>query len=224
MEIQEQLTEALSKYSNTEKARLRIQGQFENLSNDFEKAKKRVEDATKHEKNLEKENEELKIKLNLANTDLDAAFQSSRHHASELSKFKHLSEQLNEQLDAVQKDKRKLSGSYTFFFFYYFFVSLLFISLLFLCMIEEFEATSIQFQEIQGKYLDLDRKYKLVEADRVQLQNELDDAKDQLQLEINRNLVLQSQTDKIKIEMEKKIADKEDENDSHRYVENFAGL
>jgi hypothetical protein len=29
---------------------------------------------------------------------------------------------------------------------------------------------------------------------------------------------------KIKIEMEKKIADKEDENDSHRYVENFACL
>jgi hypothetical protein len=110
MEIQEQLTEALSKYSNTEKARLRIQGQFESLSNDYEKAKKKAEDSVKHEKLLEKENEELKIKLNLANSDLDAAFNSSRHHASELSKYKHLSEQLTEQLDNVQKDKRKVSG------------------------------------------------------------------------------------------------------------------
>lgn len=190
MEIQEQLTDALSKYSNTEKARLRIQGQYENLSNDYEKAKRRVEEIAKHEKTLSAENEELKIKLNLANTDLDSAFNSSRHHASELSKFKHLSEQLTEQLDTVQKDKRKLS--------------------------DEFEATSIQFQEIQGKYLDLERKFKVIEADRNQLQNEIDDVKDQLQVELNRNLLVQSQADKLKIEMEKKLADKEDEYDLHR--------
>jgi myosin heavy chain 1/2/3/4/8/13/7B/15 len=190
MEIQEQLTEALSKYSNTEKARLRIQGQFESLSNDYEKAKKKAEDSVKHEKQLEKENEELKIKLNLANSDLDAAFNSSRHHASELSKYKHLSDQLTEQLDNVQKDKRKVS--------------------------DEIEATSIQFQEIQGKFLDLERKYKLIESDRNQLQNELDDVKDQLQMELNRNLVLQSQMDKLKIDLEKKLADKEDEYDMHR--------
>ncbi len=110
MELQEQYTEALSKFSNTDKARLRLQSQYEVLSNDFEKTKKRAEDISKHEKALEKENEELKLKLNLANSEIEAAFQASRNHASELSKYKHLSEQLGEQLDIVQKDKRKLSG------------------------------------------------------------------------------------------------------------------
>jgi hypothetical protein len=81
---------------------------------------------------------------------------------------------------------------------------------------DEIEATSIQFQEIQGKFLDLERKYKLIESDRNQLQNELDDVKDQLQMELNRNLVLQSQMDKLKIDLEKKLADKEDEYDMHR--------
>ncbi len=41
--------------------------------------------------------------------------------------------------------------------------------------------------------------------------------KDQLQMELNRNIVLQSQMDKLKIDLEKKLADKEDEYDMHRF-------
>ena len=41
--------------------------------------------------------------------------------------------------------------------------------------------------------------------------------KDQLQMELNRNIVLQSQMDKLKIYLEKKLADKEDEYDMHRF-------
>jgi len=35
-------------------------------------------------------------------------------------------------------------------------------------------------------------------------------------MELNRNIVLQSQMDKLKIDLEKKLADKEDEYDMHR--------
>lgn len=59
---------------------------------------------------MEKENEELRSKLGIANGELDAAYQASRNFQSELSKFKHLSQQLSEQLETLQKDKRRISG------------------------------------------------------------------------------------------------------------------
>ena len=134
--------------------------------------------------------EELKNKLSNANAELDAAFQSSRNHASELSKYKHLNDQLAEQLELIQKEKRKLS--------------------------EELESTNNQLLECQSRSTDFERKYKNSEADRQTLQNELDDARDQLQLEISRNQSLLAQIEKLKLDTDKKLADKDDELDSLR--------
>ena len=80
------------------------------MTTDLEKTKKRADEATKHEKQLEKELDEYKTKLSIANAEIDTAFQASRNHALELSKYKHLNEQMSEQLELVQKDKRRISG------------------------------------------------------------------------------------------------------------------
>lgn len=110
MEIQDQLTETLARYSTSEKTRLKLQTQVDTMTTDLEKTKKRADEATKHEKQLEKELEEYKTKLSIANAEIDTAFQASRNHALELSKYKHLNEQMSEQLELVQKDKRRISG------------------------------------------------------------------------------------------------------------------
>ena len=52
--------------------------------------------------------------------------------------------------------------------------------------------------------------------DRAQLQNDLDDSRDQLQLEASKNQSLQSQYEKLKTEADKKLIDKENEIDSLR--------
>lgn len=190
LELQEQMTETLLKYSNLEKIKSKLQSQLETLSADLEKTRKRADDASKNEKFLERENEELKTKLSLANTELESTFQSSRNHHSELSKFKHLSEHLNEQLDIFHKEKRKMS--------------------------DELESVTNQLLESQGKLTDLERKCKAIEADRQLLQNELEDTRDALQVELNKNLNIQTQTEKIKTDAEKKIFQKDDELDAQK--------
>jgi hypothetical protein len=78
-----------------------------------------LDEVTKHEKQLEKECEDLRIKLTLANTELDETLITNRALTTELSKFRHLSEQYSEQLDASLKEKRKLSGMWPFILYYH---------------------------------------------------------------------------------------------------------
>lgn len=107
-----------------------------------------------------------------------------------MSKYKHLSQQTGEQLDALQKDKRRIS--------------------------DELETNTNQLLESTSRLTDLERKLKTIEADRQLLQNELDDSRDVLQLELQRNQNLQSQMEKLKADTDKKLADKDDEVDLQR--------
>ncbi len=63
---------------------------------------------------------------------------------------------------------------------------------------------------------DIERKIKVVEVDRQQLQDDLDDTRDLLQLETSKSQSLQTQMDKLKADTDKKIVDKENELESLR--------
>ena len=52
----------------------------------------------------------MKNRLTNSNTDLEVALQANRNFSVELSKYKHAHEQVTEQLEAVQKEKRRLTG------------------------------------------------------------------------------------------------------------------
>jgi peptidoglycan hydrolase CwlO-like protein len=75
--------------------------------------------------------------------------------------------------------------------------------------------------EAQSRLADSERKIKSLDADRQLLQNEFDDLRDQLDLEMSKNQSLLSQYDKLKAELEKKLADKEEELSAQRLVELF---
>lgn len=70
--------------------------------------------------------------------------------------------------------------------------------------------------EAQSRLAELERKVKSLEADRQQLENDLDDARDSLQVENQRNQNLQAQFEKLKLDTDKRIADKEEELDASR--------
>ncbi|CAF0735017.1 unnamed protein product [Brachionus calyciflorus] len=190
LELQDQYTDLMNKYSNNEKAKLRLQNQVDTMTVDLDKTRKRADDAVKHEKALEKENEELRTKLGIANGELDAAYQAARNHQSELSKYKHLSTQLSEQLDALQKDKRRIS--------------------------DELETTNNQFLDVQSRLTESERRLKTLEADRNQLENDYEDTRDAYDLEVQRSQNLQAQYDKLKMDSDKKIAEKDEEIDLQR--------
>ncbi len=97
---------------------------------------------------------------------------------------------MSEQVEAFQKEKRKTS--------------------------EELESATNQLLEAQGKLSDFERKYKNIEADRQQIQNDLDDTRDALQIEINKSISMQTQMEKIKTDAEKKLFQKDDELDAQK--------
>ncbi len=74
------------------------------------KLKQHAGDAERHQRQLEKDNEDLKNNLADSITELEIASTTSRSHYNELTKYKHQHEQLAEQLNAVQKEKRRLIG------------------------------------------------------------------------------------------------------------------
>lgn len=129
--------------------------------------------------------------MSLANGELDAAYQAARNHAIELSRCKHLNEQLSEQLETLQKEKRRLS--------------------------EELESTNNQLMDSTSRLAESDRRVKTLEAERQQLGNDLDDARDTLQLEINKNTGLLAAMDKLKADTDKKILDRDNEIDALRF-------
>ena len=133
----------------------------------------------------------MKTKLSSANAELDAAYQAARNHAIELSRCKHLNDQLTEQLETTQKEKRRLS--------------------------DELESTNNQLMDATSRLAESDRRVKTLEADRQQLANDLDDARDLLQLEINKNTSLLAAMEKLKADTDKKILDRDNEIDALRY-------
>ena len=74
--------------------------------------------------------------------------------------------------------------------------------------------TSNLLSETQAKATDLERKLKSVDADRQQTQDDLDDTRDALQIEINRSQNVQAQLEKLKLDTDKRITEKEDECDA----------
>ncbi len=69
---------------------------------------------------------------------------------------------------------------------------------------------------MQGRLAEAERRVKSVDAERQQLQDDLDDVKDALQAETTRNQALLQQFEKIKLENDKRLSEKDDELDAQR--------
>ena len=79
-------------------------------SDNLNKFKKKSEEIAKREKTINAECEELKNKITSLNSELDASHQVSRTQTNEIAKYKSLNEQMMEQLESFQREKRRLNG------------------------------------------------------------------------------------------------------------------
>lgn len=70
--------------------------------------------------------------------------------------------------------------------------------------------------DLQSKYSELERKYKFSEADRFELQSQLDDLKDLSSVDLAKFNNLAAQFEKYKTDSEKRLFEKEDELNSQR--------
>jgi chromosome segregation ATPase len=149
-----------------------------------------VDESIKIEKTLNKEVEDMRARFTQISTELETSYQTARQFSNDLSKQKHVNEQLAEQIESMIKEKRRHS--------------------------DEVENLSNQLMDAQSKIIDLERKIKSVESERQKVENDLDDMKDAHQSEASRSHTLQIQFDKLKSEHERRLQEKEDEIDSQK--------
>jgi hypothetical protein len=73
-----------------------------------------------------------------------------------------------------------------------------------------------QMSELNTRLVDQDRHRKQLEADKLSLGSTIDEYREQLHIEITKYNVLSASVDKLRGDLEKKIAEKEEELESLR--------
>lgn len=153
--------------------------------NDYELAKKKADETLRHSKIIERELEEYKAKLNSCCSELEIALHTQRNLTSELSKVKASAQQSSEQLELTLREKRKLN--------------------------EEVDNLNAKLQDAHTSNADLSRKLNFSEADKIELQTQVDEFQDQIEMDQVKYKALVAQFEKYKSDAEKRLLDKEDE-------------
>lgn len=82
--------------------------------------------------------------------------------------------------------------------------------------LDEIENVNNTMLEVQGRLTDTERRFKASESERQTLGDELDDSKDALQSETTRYQTLSQQFEKVKLESDRRVTDKDDEIDAQK--------
>jgi len=184
-EIQEQNTEILSKASNLDKAKQRLQGELDKVSGDVEKYRKRADEAVRRNKQLEKEVDEFRQRLSQVSAELESAVQANRNYQSELIKVKSLNDQFTEQIEIVTRDKRRLQ--------------------------DEMDVALNQISDLNSRLVDMDRLRKQLEGDKLTLGSAIEEYREQIHIEVTKYNTLNASIDKLRSDYEKKISEKDEE-------------
>jgi chromosome segregation ATPase len=132
----------------------------------------------------------MRSRFTSISTELETSYQACRQFSNDLSKQKHINDQMTEQVESMLKEKRRHS--------------------------DEIESLSNQLLDAQSKIADLERKIKSLDSERQTLENDLEDSKDLHQLEVSKIQALQMQFDKLKSENDRRLQEKEDEVDAQK--------
>lgn len=81
---------------------------------------------------------------------------------------------------------------------------------------DEIDVSLNQISDLNTRMVDMDRLRKQLEAEKLSLGSTIEEYREQLHIEITKYNSLSGQIEKIRGDFEKKIADKEEENESLR--------
>lgn len=109
-EYEEQLEALLTRCSNLEKQKSRLQSEVEVLIMDLEKATAHAQNLEKRVAQLEKLNIDLKSKVEELTILLEQSQRELRQKVAEIQKLQHEYEKMREQRDALQRENKKLVG------------------------------------------------------------------------------------------------------------------
>merc|ERR1711936_825501 len=173
------------KIANGEKSRGRMQTDLEELSLDYERTHAAAIITEKRGKNFDKVIGEWKAKADDITTEVDASTKECRNYNSELYRLKAAHDEVVEQLDIVKRENKNLA--------------------------DEIKDLLEQLGDGGRSIHELDKQRRRLEVEKEELQSALEEAEAALEQEENKVLRAQLELGQVKQEIDRRVAEKEEE-------------
>merc|ERR1712013_467896 len=182
----EELVDVLStKVANAEKSKSRLGSDLDDISMEYERVHAAALITEKRAKNFDKVLGEWLSKANDVQAEVAASQDEGRNYSSELFRLKAAQDEAGEQLDVVKRENKNLADG--------------------------IKDLLDQLGEGGRSIHDLDKQRRRLETEKEELQAALEEAEATLEMEENRVLRAQLELAQVKQEIDRRVAEKEDE-------------
>merc|ERR1712223_2096993 len=189
-EAEEHIENLNAKIASAEKSKGRQEQELEELSMEYERTHAAAMITEKRGRNFDKVVGEWKAKADDLMSELDACNSEARNVNSDLFKVKAALDEANEQLDIVRRENKNLA--------------------------DEIKDLLDQLGEGGRSIHEIDKIRKRLEAEKMELQAALEEAEGSLEQEENKVLRAQLELNQVRHEIDRKIAEKEEEFENTR--------
>ncbi|XP_078678947.1 myosin-7-like, partial [Branchiostoma floridae x Branchiostoma belcheri] len=189
-DAEEQVEAANAKCASLEKTKNRLAGEVEDLMLDVEKANTLASQLEKKQRLVDKQTAEWRQKAETLGAELETSQKEHRAYQTELLKLKNVYDEGVEALDALKKENKATQ--------------------------EEINDLNDQLGESAKNIHELDKTKKRLVVEKEELQNALDEAEGALEIEQGKVVRTQLELAQLKGDIEKKIAEKDEEFESSR--------
>merc|ERR1712002_376386 len=190
MEAEETIDSLNTKIAATEKSKHRLDNELEDLQMEYERTHAAAIITEKRGHNFDKVLGEWKAKADDLMAELEACRSESRNYGSEVYRLKAAYDEATEQLDVVRRENKNLA--------------------------DEIKDLLDQLGDGGRSIHELDKQRRRLEVEKEELQAALEEAESALEAEENKVLRAQLELGQTKQEIDRKIAEKEEEFDNTR--------
>uniref|UniRef100_A0A667ZNJ3 Myosin, heavy chain b n=1 Tax=Myripristis murdjan TaxID=586833 RepID=A0A667ZNJ3_9TELE len=184
-EAEESIEAVNSKCASLEKTKQRLQGEVEDLMIDVERANGLAANLDKKQRNFDKVLAEWKQKYEEGQAELEGAQKEARSMSTELFKVKNSYEEALDQLETLKRENKNLQ--------------------------QEISDLTEQIGETGKSIHELEKAKKTVETEKAELQTALEEAEGTLEHEESKILRVQLELNQVKGEVDRKLAEKDEE-------------
>merc|ERR1740131_622265 len=189
-EAEENVESLNVKIANGEKSRSRMQADLEDLSMDYERTHAAAIITEKRGKNFDKVIGEWKAKSDDITAEVEASQKECRNYNSELYRLKAAYDEVVEQLDVVKRENKNLA--------------------------DEIKDLLDQLGDGGRSIHELDKQRRRLEVEKEELQSALEEAEGALEAEENKVLRASLELGQVRQEIDRRIAEKEEEFENTR--------
>ena len=184
-EAEENIESLNTKIGSAEKSAARMNSELEELAMEYERTHAAACITEKLGKNFDKVVGEWKAKADNFMAELDAAHSEARNHSNERLRLKSALDESNEQLDIVRRENKNLA--------------------------DEIKDLLDQLGDGGCSIHEPDKQRRRMESEKEELQSALEEAEGSLEAEENKVLRAQLELGQVRQEIDRKIAEKEEE-------------